>query len=135
MNMAALLARRGAYDTLHPILKDVRIVDESWNDVPNFKGLVRAKTGTLNFVNSLAGYIKTEGGRDLAFAFFAADLEAREKGKLEGTDRPRGARTYASRARWLQQQLIQFWAKAGCLRKVGGSRRTLVHSRHRGPTR
>lgn len=113
MNMAALLARRSAYDTLHPILKDVRIVDQNRDDVPNFNGLVRAKTGTLNFVNSLAGYIKTEGGRDLAFAFFAADLDAREKGKLEGTDRPRGARTYASRARWLQQQLIQFWAKAG----------------------
>jgi len=113
MNMAVLLARRSAYDTLHPILKDVRIVDQNRDDVPNFNGLVRAKTGTLNFVNSLAGYIKTEGGRDLAFAFFAADLDAREKGKLEGTDRPRGARTYASRARWLQQQLIQFWAKAG----------------------
>ena len=111
--MVALLARQAAHDTLHPILKDVRIVDANRNDVTDFKGLVRAKTGTLNFVNSLAGYIRTPSGRDLAFAFFAADLEAREKGKLEGTDRPRGARTYASRARWLQQQLIQYWAKAG----------------------
>jgi len=112
-NMVALLTKSGAYETLHPILKDVRIVDESRNDLAGFKGSARAKTGTLNFVNSLAGYIKTESGRDLAFAFFAADLEAREQGKLEGTDRPRGSSTYANRARWLQQQLIQYWAKAG----------------------
>ena len=111
--MFALLASPKAFTALDPILKGVRIVNERREDVPNFKGSARAKTGTLNFVNSLAGYIKTESGRDLAFAFFAADLEAREKGKLEAVDRPRGAATYANRARWLQQQLIQFWAKAG----------------------
>ena len=111
--MVELLASQDAYGTLHPILKDVRIVNEKREDLPNFQGLVRAKTGTLNFVNSLAGYIKTAGGRDLAFAFFAADLEARENGKLSGNDRPRGARTYANRARWLQQQLLQYWARVG----------------------
>ena len=112
-SMVAMLARPKAYSSLNPILKDVRIVNERRETIPDFKGSARAKTGTLNFVNSLAGYIRTDGGRDLAFAFFAADLEAREKGKAEGNDRPRGARTYANRARWLQQQLIQYWAKAG----------------------
>lgn len=112
-SMVALLTKRGAFETLNQILKGVRILDERRNDVLGFKGDVRAKTGTLNFVNSLAGYIRTEGGRDLAFAFFAADLEARERGKREGNDRPRGSSTYANRARWLQQQLIQYWAKAG----------------------
>ena len=112
-SMVALLARRKAFETLHPILKDVRIVSENREAVPNFNGLVRAKTGTLNFVNSLAGYIRTEKGRNLAFAFFAADLEAREIGKASANERPRGASTYANRARWLQQQLVQYWAKAG----------------------
>ena len=111
--MLRVLTSPGAFETLHPVLRDVRMVTENREDLPKFQGLVRAKTGTLNFVNSLAGYIRTAGGRDLAFAFFAADLEAREAGKLSGNDRPRGALTYANRARWLQQQLIQYWARTG----------------------
>lgn len=112
-DMVQILTSSGAIDTLRPILKDVRLIDSNRQEITSLAGRVQAKTGTLNFVNSLAGYIKTPKGRDLAFAFFAADLEAREAGKLSGSDRPRGARTYANRARWLQQQLIQFWLKAG----------------------
>lgn len=38
-------------------------------------GAVRAKTGYINLVHSLAGLVRTRGGRDCAFAVFACDFE------------------------------------------------------------
>jgi D-alanyl-D-alanine carboxypeptidase/D-alanyl-D-alanine-endopeptidase (penicillin-binding protein 4) len=34
-----------------------------------------AKTGTLNFVSTLAGYVQAPSGRTLAFSVFCADLD------------------------------------------------------------
>ena len=62
------------------------------------------------FVSCLAGYIRTASGRDLAFAIFAADLEARERGKRTGEEQPAGSITFNTKAKRLQQLLLQRWA-------------------------
>jgi D-alanyl-D-alanine carboxypeptidase/D-alanyl-D-alanine-endopeptidase (penicillin-binding protein 4) len=70
---------------------------------------VVAKTGTLNFVSTLAGYVATPAGADLAFAIFAADLARRAAaGPVEA---PPGGRAWLGRARTLQQQLIAGWGR------------------------
>ncbi len=63
--------------------------------------VVRAKTGTMNFVRGLAGYIRTPGGRRLAFAYFANNLSQRGNG---------GPRGWLGRAKGLERALIRSWA-------------------------
>jgi serine-type D-Ala-D-Ala carboxypeptidase/endopeptidase (penicillin-binding protein 4) len=45
------------------------------------KGSIHAKTGTLNGVTTLAGYITTQSGRDLIFSIFANRVSAKAKTK------------------------------------------------------
>ena len=71
----------------------------------------RAKTGTLNFVSSLAGFIDTRTGRKLCFAIFTADQERRDGIPPEQQENPPGARAWARRSRGLQKELILNWAE------------------------
>ena len=73
---------------------------------------VAAKTGTLNFVSGLGGYVTTPGGRDLAFAIFAADLPRRAGLAPGDRERPAGGREWTARARAMQSRLIERWAAA-----------------------
>jgi D-alanyl-D-alanine carboxypeptidase/D-alanyl-D-alanine-endopeptidase (penicillin-binding protein 4) len=68
-----------------------------------------AKTGTMNFVTGLGGYIDAASGRRLAFAIFAEDLERREAAGM-GRERPRGARTWLARTRRMERKLTLDWA-------------------------
>ena len=74
-----------------------------------FPIVVRAKTGTLNFVSSLSGYVKASDGTDLVFAIFAANLDRREQGKATGDEVPAGSIAWNRRAKRLQQVLLQRW--------------------------
>lgn len=65
---------------------------------------VVAKTGTMAFVRGLSGYVVTPGGRRLAFAYFANDLERRA-----GTRR--GSKTWMARARGLERSLLREWVR------------------------
>ncbi len=109
IDMARMLARPETHRVLRPILKPIPLRDEEGNRISGHPAEVHAKTGTLNFVNGLAGYVTTARGVPLAFAFFAADLPARAAGKASGDEVPAGARSYAARARRLQQVLLQRW--------------------------
>ncbi|MFD1808302.1 D-alanyl-D-alanine carboxypeptidase [Gemmobacter lanyuensis] len=52
---------------------------------------MRAKTGTLNFVSALAGYITPPGGRQMAFAIFTADPDRRARLTVAEREDPPGA--------------------------------------------
>ncbi|HET9068038.1 MAG TPA: D-alanyl-D-alanine carboxypeptidase/D-alanyl-D-alanine-endopeptidase [Amaricoccus sp.] len=69
---------------------------------------VVAKTGTMDFVSALAGYMT--GRRRLAFAIFAADPAARARIRPEERAKPPGAAAWAARARGQEQALLRRWA-------------------------
>ncbi|MCW9044686.1 MAG: D-alanyl-D-alanine carboxypeptidase/D-alanyl-D-alanine-endopeptidase [Pseudopelagicola sp.] len=96
-------------DVLRPILKDIRLRDAKGRIKEGARMSVQAKTGTLNFVSGLAGYVTLHSGRVLAFAILSADLEARAAVPAHDRERPKGARRWVRRARNLQQRLIERW--------------------------
>ncbi|MEM7509115.1 MAG: D-alanyl-D-alanine carboxypeptidase/D-alanyl-D-alanine-endopeptidase, partial [Pseudomonadota bacterium] len=63
---------------------------------------VVSKTGTMNYIRGLSGYVATPGGRQLAFAIFSNDLPRRTRG--EGLDR-----RWMGRARGFERALIRNW--------------------------
>jgi D-alanyl-D-alanine carboxypeptidase/D-alanyl-D-alanine-endopeptidase (penicillin-binding protein 4) len=109
-DMVSFLTAENVKAQLFPIMKNIVMRDDNKKPIKNYPAIVQAKTGTLNFVSSLAGYIRTASGRELAFAIFAADLEARERGKITGGEQPVGSITFNTNAKRLQQVLLQRWA-------------------------
>lgn len=107
--MVAALTAPGAADALRGVLRDMPLRDADGREVPGDPLRIRAKTGTLNFVSGLAGYVQPPGGRELAFAIFSADLAARGRIPDTARDRPAGARGWSRRARGLQQALLARW--------------------------
>ncbi|WP_163847121.1 D-alanyl-D-alanine carboxypeptidase/D-alanyl-D-alanine-endopeptidase [Pseudooceanicola aestuarii] len=110
-DLAGLLATPRARDLLRPLLKDYVLRSADYRPDPNHPIKVEAKTGTLNFVSGLAGYMRTEDGRDLAFAVVSADVDRRATLTRAERDRPEGGRAWAGRARRLQQALIERWGQ------------------------
>ena len=72
---------------------------------------VQAKTGTLNYVSALAGFLTTGSGRELVFAIFTADTVRRDAIPPEQRERPPGARSWSRRSRSLQKTLLARWAR------------------------
>jgi serine-type D-Ala-D-Ala carboxypeptidase/endopeptidase (penicillin-binding protein 4) len=109
--VAALVAANGA-GQLRPLLKETQLVDDEGEALVNPPALVVAKTGTLNFVTTLAGYARTAGGADLAFAIFAVSPEGRAQALASEEEIPDGAQAWNGRARHLQQELLRRWGTA-----------------------
>jgi len=99
----------GGGRVLAGLLKNIDMLDAERQVIEGHPVQVRAKTGTLNFVSTLAGYIEGSGGRGMVFAIIAADLAARAAGQAAGDEVPAGSRRYNRRAKRLQQQLLQRW--------------------------
>ncbi|NKX43144.1 D-alanyl-D-alanine carboxypeptidase/D-alanyl-D-alanine-endopeptidase [Roseicyclus persicicus] len=109
-DMVLALVAAGPNGLLRRLMRDIPMLDERGNVIADHPVQVVAKTGTLNFVSSLAGYARTPGGRDLAFGIFCADTDRRATLTEEQRERPDGARPYNARAKRLQQRLIERWA-------------------------
>lgn len=92
------------------LMKGHPLTDAKGNAVEGHPVQVRAKTGTLNFVSTLAGYILLPGGRRLVFAIFAADPDRRARLSPQEREAPEGGKSWAKRARRLQGQLLMRWA-------------------------
>ncbi|MFF3326593.1 D-alanyl-D-alanine carboxypeptidase/D-alanyl-D-alanine-endopeptidase [Streptomyces sp. NPDC002889] len=84
--LTALLAKAGDpnHPELRPILTGLPVagftgtLEDRYANSPAGTGLVRAKTGTLSGVDTLAGTVVTADGRLLAFAFLAGDTASRD---------------------------------------------------------
>ena len=108
-DMAQALVKVHKAGVLQPILKHIEMRFENGKINKGHPIKVFAKTGTLNFVSGLAGYMVAADGTELAFAIFAADQGKRAR--IEGADRerPEGAQSWNRRAKQLQQKLIERW--------------------------
>lgn len=107
--MVALLAgqgrRQGLLDRLAPA--DAVSAEGKRGSFPP-SVTIRAKTGTLNFVSNLVGYIDGPQGRRLGFAILCAD-PVRRAASI-GQELPAGSAAWTSRARHLQTGLLTHWA-------------------------
>lgn len=109
LDMARALARASG-TPLPGLLRDHGMRDAKGATIKGHPVRVTAKTGTLNFVSGLAGYIRPPGGRDLAFAIFSADLARRDGLRAAEKEAPPGGPEWTRRARGLQAQLVTRWA-------------------------
>ena len=100
--------RRGQ---LRALLKPVTVQDNTGKAIRNASLKVDAKTGTLNFVAGLGGYVTTSNGTELAFAIFAADTKRRAGISRAERARAQGAKSWNTRAKRLQQSLLRRWDK------------------------
>nr|WP_224826362.1 D-alanyl-D-alanine carboxypeptidase/D-alanyl-D-alanine-endopeptidase [Cognatishimia sp. MH4019] len=110
-DMVKTLVALGPQGRLASLMKDIPMRNAEYQVIKGDPNKVRAKTGTLHFVSSLAGYQRAPDGTDLAFAIFCADVPLRKKTANANGDRPRGARTYNGRAKRLQQRLLRRWGQ------------------------
>ncbi|MBC7156669.1 MAG: D-alanyl-D-alanine carboxypeptidase, partial [Rhodobacteraceae bacterium] len=108
--LVRLLAHPAAMAPLRPLLRQVELRDETGARLANQTLRVAAKTGTLNFVSGLGGYVTTPGGRDLVFAILTADLPRHNAVPDAQRERPEGGRAWVTRARGLQTRLLERWA-------------------------
>ena len=97
-----------AAERLPALLRARPILDAERRPIEIGGAGVLAKTGTLDFVSALAGYLT--GRRRLAFAIFAADPGARARIRPEERAAPPGAAAWAARARAQEQALLRRWA-------------------------
>lgn len=108
--LARFFAAAHADGRLPGLLRDYPMRDARGTPVPDHPVKVAAKTGTLNFVSGLGGYVTPPGGAPLAFAILSADLRVRSAITGDARERPPGGREWTARARNLQQALIERWA-------------------------
>ena len=112
MEMARGMIGLRAQGRVPALMKPFVLMDANGDLDPDHPVKVQAKTGTLNFVSALAGIASAPGGRQIAFAIFNADLDRRAAGLASGAEVPRGARPFNVRAKRVQRQLIDRWARA-----------------------
>jgi D-alanyl-D-alanine carboxypeptidase/D-alanyl-D-alanine-endopeptidase (penicillin-binding protein 4) len=110
-SMAQALVKVHGRRGLRPILKDIALRHDNGRVNAAHPIKVQAKTGTLYFVSSLAGYMTAPDGTELAFAIFSANKGLRAKMDQNINERPPGARRWNRRAKRLQQDLIERWGR------------------------
>lgn len=109
--LAQALAKTAATGQLKPILKPIAMRREDGKADKGHPIKVVAKTGTLYFVSSLAGYMTAPDGTQMAFAILAANPKLRQGINGAGGERPKGSRGWNRRAKKLQQKLIERWGQ------------------------
>ncbi|ADE86357.1 D-alanyl-D-alanine carboxypeptidase/D-alanyl-D-alanine endopeptidase [Rhodobacter capsulatus] len=93
---------------LRGLMKPFNLRDEAGGKVKGAQIRVDAKTGTLNFVSTLTGYITAPDGTELTFAIFTGDLARRAQSRE--AEQAEGSRGWVGRSKLLQSQLITRWA-------------------------
>lgn len=106
VNAMLIAARSGDFSAL---LKDIPMRDAKRRVIKNHPIKVVAKTGTLNFVSALTGYMTAPDGSQFAFSMICADTKRRQRLKEVDRESPSGGREWNRRAKALQQNLIERW--------------------------
>ena len=107
--MVATLVRAHDTASLRPILRTIAMRDKRGRVLKSHPIEAQGKTGTLNFVSGLAGYMTGKDGRVLAFAIFAVDKARRRRISKANREAPGGARSWNRRAKTMQLRLIERW--------------------------
>ena len=95
---------------LRPILRNIGLRDMAGKQIKGSSVKVIGKSGTLNFVSGLVGFIEPPGGQDLCFAIFSADVARRQAVPMEDREDPPGGDAWVGRAHLMQARLINRWA-------------------------
>lgn len=104
--MASLLAGPGLAANLPDLLKAQPLADDLGRDTA-VGSRIMAKTGTLNFVSNLAGYLQSADGSHRAFAIFCSDPP--RHAATTGQELPAGVQSWTHKAKLLQRDLLHFW--------------------------
>ena len=107
IDMVRAVALLGPKAGLRGLMKPFPLRDGNGRPVQDAAIKVDAKTGTLNFVSTLTGYMTAPGGRELVFAIFTGDLERRAQAAQ--TEEPAGGQAWIARSKILQSRLIDRW--------------------------
>ena len=97
----------GAPMGLRGLMKGFSLRDDQGRTIKNHPIRVDAKTGTLNFVSTLAGYLTARDGTELVFAIFTGDVARRARAK--NAEAPEGAGEWVKRSKILQSRLVERW--------------------------
>lgn len=108
-DMVRILIKARESTELYALLKDIKMRNSKGNLARSAPTGFRAKTGTLNFVAGLGGYVTTASGRELAFAIFSADRTRRALIPVAQRERPKGASSWNRRAKILQYKMLNRW--------------------------
>ena len=76
----------------------------------NYTNVVKVKTGSLNFVSNIVGFIETNSGNRMAFVILTSNMNERNKLKKEDRDNPLKAKTWVKKSRQIQLDLIEYWS-------------------------
>lgn len=96
---------------LKPLLREIELRDAQGRKISGSPVRIHAKTGTLNFVSSLAGFVDLPSGRELCFTVICADTPRRDALPKAQRERPDGNRAWVRRARNLHMAMIRRWAQ------------------------
>jgi len=94
---------------LRDIMRSISMRNAKGQPQPDHPIVVQAKTGTLNFVSGLSGYMTAQDGREMAFTILAIDQAQRAKITRATREGPAGGRVWNNRAKRVQQHLIERW--------------------------
>lgn len=88
----------------------------SWGAPGLGPGRVRAKTGTMFWVRSLAGFVRCDSGRTRGFAIFLTDRDKRDALSAAASPDdhgiPQGSRAWLGRAKAFERDILAAWARA-----------------------
>ncbi len=107
--MVRALVKLGPKAGLRGLMKEITVRDMGGKGKTAIR--VEAKTGTLNFVSALVGYMTGPDGTEMAFAIYTGDPARRDAVPDADKESPPGAGAWVKRSKRLQLQLIERWAR------------------------
>ncbi|MDG2473646.1 MAG: D-alanyl-D-alanine carboxypeptidase/D-alanyl-D-alanine-endopeptidase [Paracoccaceae bacterium] len=111
IDFTRFLYRKETKEILIPLLKGRRIYGGEEKKIRQANINIVAKTGTMHFNRSLAGYIIRNGVPRAVFAIFSADLVKKKAVKKHQLANPPGSKYWLRQAKTLENDILTSWAK------------------------